>query len=85
MARQFGRITTENNKKQKLNPEELNQNMVDVEENTQPPENLEQMNLNPEALEAKEKQQLFDLATKFNMYISPGSSEKKRDNKVAEK
>jgi hypothetical protein len=42
------------------------------------------MNLNPEALEAREKQQLFDLATKFNMYIGPGS-DKKRDSKAADK
>jgi hypothetical protein len=41
------------------------------------------MNLNPEALEAQEKQQLFDLATKFNMYVGPGSN--KRDNKAANK
>ena len=56
--------------------------MADTHENAELPENLNQMNLNSEA---QEMQQLFSLATKHNMYISPGSSDKKRNEKVAKK
>ena len=56
--------------------------MADARENVELPENLNQMNLNSEALEM---QQLFTLAAKHNMYVGPSSSDKKRDNKVSDK